>query len=684
MRRVFLCSCIVALQTSLAAASEPKWQTQVDIQGKFSGRDAIGEIDVLAPVWQNDRSLLFINFRGQFDDASNQEGSVGVAYRRMLSNGFNVGAYAFADIRNTKFDNTFVQSTVGAEVLGRDIEIRVNGYLPIDNDPKVAFVNITSETESVVDNAVTTIGIARAEVQNGLLAILRDQTTVTNLTDFTTITNTIFSERSLSGGDAEVGLRLPFSDAEDNIQFRLYGGGFYFSAEGVEDVAGPRARAELRIHDVFGVNGARFSVGGEFRHDNVRGSQGYGGARLRFPLQFGKAQKRLTAMERRMLDPIVRDPDVVTNLVQAPTVAVDNMMANRVEEEVVVLSEQAVHAGNGLTVGNVINIDATDDFAAAAQAAGENALVVVDGSAGDIITNAALLPGQTIVGGNVALDFVGATSGAQASLVIDTLLPSFRSATGQEILTVASGTTIRGLTFDASNGFPIYSNVPASQITISDNVFRDLGFSFAILLSSPASPVAEYSNILIKNNMILAANSGLAAGTGISIRRKANNVVIRNNIVSGAIEVWDGSNVLIEDNQIASEFIGLALTGGAQNITIRNNVIDGPAFDAGLLLASGPYDNILVTDNRFVNVSGPQIKVVAAPVDNVTVNNNAFVGVASLFALFELSPGSYTGSGNTLAAGATLTFTCTENGLAAGYTGAGFSFVSSEVCGDGP
>jgi Inverse autotransporter, beta-domain len=687
VKRLLLFCSIAGLQCSTVLAGEAKWRTRIDVQGKFTEGDVRSEVDVLAPVWQSDTSLLLLSLRGQFDDSSNQEGSAGVVYRRMLSNDFNIGAYAFVDVRNTRFDNTFIQSVVGVEALGRDFEFRANGYAPISSGSKEAFVSVSSATSTVSEELSNIVGAPRAEVLNGALAIVRDSTTRFLLTDTRTTTATTFSERSLSGFDAEIGWRPPFGDINDNLQFRVFAGGFYFNADGVTEVTGPRARAELRVHNVFGVDGARFSIGGEFRHDDVRGSQGFGVARLRLPLQFGKNKRRLTGMERRMLDPIVRDPDIVVNQFASGAVSAATDIETRVEEVQALLSESAVHVSNGVTVGSVVNIDATDDFAATVQAAGENALIILDGVAGDIAGGATLLPGQTLVGGAQTLDFVGATSGLAASFAINTATPTLTAGFGENLVTVADNTTIRGVTFQTpDSGAGIFSGNGASQIVIADNVFRNVanarGIAFNTLLSG-GFPTHE--NILIENNQFLA-DAAVPIGDAITIGRSLSNIIIRNNVMEGGLFIRGGRDVLIEGNVISASLGNLGLIGATRDVVVRGNTLSGFIIGQRVWLSSGSFENILFTDNIFERSVFPQLSIdsTVTSINGLTLNNNQFDGQGPEDVLFDLRPGSYAGSGNivSLAGGAALV--CNESGLAADYLGPGFGFTSGAVCGDGP
>ncbi|MEM9284071.1 MAG: hypothetical protein AAGA96_19810 [Verrucomicrobiota bacterium] len=135
-----------------------------------------------------------------------------------------------------------------------------------------------------------------------------------------------FEERAYQGIDYEFGAKvLGFGDNHNEI--RVFGGGFYFDndAPGFPAIAGPRGRVEMRLFDVpFLGEGSRVTLSGEVQWDEVRETNAFAGINIQIPLgrtrakgnPFGasKGYSGLNRLERRMLDPIVRDVDIVTNI----------------------------------------------------------------------------------------------------------------------------------------------------------------------------------------------------------------------------------------------------------------------------------------------------------------------------------------------------------------------------------
>src|SRR5690606_22563572 len=155
---------------------------------------------------------------------------------------------------------------------------------------------------------------------------------------------------------------------------------------------GPRIRLEMRFHDLpYLAKGSRLMIGAEVTHDNVRNTQAFGLIQLRIP--FGAVTKtntpQLTALERRMVDPVVRDVDVVT--------------AAQVTNTTQVLSETTVdalnpHTGNAINTVATVNAGNSGTVHTEVANAGADSLVILDGSGGTInnATSVTLQNGQIL------------------------------------------------------------------------------------------------------------------------------------------------------------------------------------------------------------------------------------------------------------------------------------------------
>lgn len=293
MRKMLLVTTALTVGCGAAWAqeAEPKWGPSLDMGGKWGTERSLFETDALLPVWQDERRLLFVDIRGMADDNGSQEGNLGLGYRVLRPGGQVLGAYGFFDRRSSPEDNLFSQVTLGGEWLGRDIDLRGNVYLPVGDRRKAA-------------DSATSVFHTTAPLPAGWGGATDAAPTLRMRAGY---------EHALHGADAEVGWRVPLNPADANTQLRLYAGGYWFDHDDVEHIAGPRLRAELTLYDFLDRPDFRLTISGELQHDNIRDTQAFAGLRLRVPLQGQAPTRRLSATERRMVDPIVRDVDIVTH-----------------------------------------------------------------------------------------------------------------------------------------------------------------------------------------------------------------------------------------------------------------------------------------------------------------------------------------------------------------------------------
>ncbi len=455
-------------QAEPADNTAPKWESHIGAEGKFGNRRSIGEGDLFVPAWQNEETLLFASMRGRFDDQSSREGNLGLGIRHMLPSGWNLGVYAYWDRRRTDLGNDFNQSTVGIEALGRDFDLRVNGYLPLGNRS---------------GNAITTGGGSTAAI-------------VANTVRITTAASTTTEERAIGGFDGEIGWRLPLFDANADTQFRLYAGGYRF-ADGSIKVTGPRARAEFAINQVPGMwRGTQLFIGAEAQHDSVRGSQQFASIRLSIP--FGGSEKRvLSSQERRMTAPIIRDVDIVTGTrVTASTPAMVETATTSGGQAITVVNDTSAY---GATL--------TDELTAA----GANSTVILSGTFSTTATTT-LQSGQTVMGGGSLA--VKSASGHTATLslpggTVNATIGGVGAAASNPGFMMANNSTVDGLNISltrsgGSGAFGVYvTNVSGATIRNSTITGRETGGN----ASEGVTVGNATSNITISNNTISAVGT---------------------------------------------------------------------------------------------------------------------------------------------------------------------------------
>jgi len=203
----------------------------------------------------------------------------------------------------------------------------------------------------------------------------------------------------------------------------------------VEEISGPRVRTELRLYDLALLGeGSRLTLEGLIQHDDLRGTQTEAGLYVRVP--FGpRPGHKLGRIERRMVDRIVRDVDVMAN-----DQAID---------------DPANFASTGVAIDSVRVVDANDDLSAEVAAAGEDSVVVVDGSAGTISEGdtTVLSSGQVVIGGGGStLNVVGRNTGAQAQFTTPGTRPLVNGiAAGTDVFQIANDSTLTGLDIIGGN-----------------------------------------------------------------------------------------------------------------------------------------------------------------------------------------------------------------------------------------
>ena len=276
--------------TKFPFSSTGKWKGYLEFLGKPGTERSLGQPDLFLPFLQDANDMTFLNIRGQlqFDNTDVHEYNIGLGHRHMFQE-WILGGYGYYDHRNTQFNNAYRQFTGGLELMSVDWAFRVNGYLP------------ENKTETVMS------GVNVSVIRPG------DQINVQ--------VDGIVQEKALPGIDGEVGYLLPIPWEAYRAVFdetRVYAAGYhFFSEDQFDSVTGPRGRVEWRAYDlpVLGP-GSRFMMGVEAQWDEPRGSQAFGLFSLRIPFDVfadKSTRKQLTGLDRRMLQPVIRDVDIVTS-----------------------------------------------------------------------------------------------------------------------------------------------------------------------------------------------------------------------------------------------------------------------------------------------------------------------------------------------------------------------------------
>lgn len=527
MKQITIAAISAASMMAAHGAEQAKWGPYIDLEGKLGSKRNIGEANIFIPVVQDAQTLYFANVRARLDDDSDREGSLGGGVRHMHDSGWNFGAYGFVDHRRTTYNNSYNQATVGVEALGRDIDWRANVYQPFGTKSKT----LSSSND--------------ASVSGGSLFV----------------TTTLQEERVLSGFDVETGWRLPLFDVEDARQVRAYLAGYHFSDDGFK-VRGARVRAEYVLAELSDTwKGSQVTVGAEFQNDNARGSQSFIGLRLRIPLgKDASSTRSLNAQERRMMAPVVRDVDIVSQVGTRK-----------------LAPELATRTANGQTITAISSETTTGALLpGAVAAAGTNSTVVLSGTF-DTTASTVLQNGQTLIGKG-SLDVVTASGRTvTATLPGATINSSFAPffAGTRATVVMANDSTIRGMNLvstDVAGGGVNYRGINVigvSNVRILDNTVL-VALNNTVSGSATALGVENSANVVIDNNAVVAYHQNSNAAALVVLD---SSVQVSNNLLFGlGVTPSNSYGVLLADNTGTS----LTVLPGSTGNVILNGRCDIP------------------------------------------------------------------------------------------------------------
>ena len=536
--------------TKFPLSSTGKWTGYLEFLGKPGTERSLGQPDLFIPFLQDTNDMTFLNIRGQlqFDNTDVSEYNIGLGHRHMFTN-WIIGGYGYFDHRNTQLNNSYRQFTGGLELMSVDWAFRMNGYLP----------------ENKIETS--TSGANVSVIRPG------DQINVQ--------VDGIVQEKALPGLDGEVGYLLPIPWKAYRAVFdetRVYAGGYHFLGEDqFESVTGPRGRVEWRAYDlpVLGP-GSRFMMGVEAQWDEPRGSQAFGLASLRIPFDVfadKSTRKQLTGLDRRMLQPVIRDVDIVTSEAEVteilPALNIEGKAFTKAVDVTTVEEMEEAIANND---GEVLAIFLKGDKEMVPEG---KELHMMDTGEFTLGSNQTL----SSYGKELMLGYVSRTLGAG------------------DIGYTPDGTPV-GITGSITMGAGSHLNAMVVDAT---------GYDDGILI--PSSQTGKYwlTNSTVMNSV----------NRGVLVEGSGNTLIIRDSTFTGNTTVagGDGSNAAIvarNGGHIEAEYIlvsdnlfqGVLATGADSYIKITHSeILDNE--DEGLRANSGALieaDYLKIGRNRFVGV----------------------------------------------------------------------------------
>jgi hypothetical protein len=569
----------------------------IDAHIRSGNRRTITGTDVWVPLRWDGRNLVFLDARFARSTQDDLEGNFGLGLRRVIDKWDGIwGAYGYYDIRRTEYDNVFSQATLGTEWLADNWEARANAYVAL------------SDKKSTTTTLPTRISFSGT----GLVA--------------TGGTSTL-TEVPLSGGDLELGVKIPFSKSLPLPDVSIYGGGYYFTGDDVETVRGGRVRLHSEITDWL-------QIGAEYRRDNVRDDEAL--AEVRFRYRFGDTSvKPNRKLYERLDDQPMRDVDIVTNgatTEETSTATVTNASTG-LAQEIFFVDNSAAGGGTG-TTENPFNT-----LSAALAVAGTNDIIYVragDGTSTGMSSGVTLNDnGQKLIGSGTDLTFG----------MLNLNVSGLAAPSSNYVLAAASTAPVLTNTAAASDGITIAANdVYVAGVTV-DGATRD-GIRIAAGAGQNWQNI-EINDVTLRNNQNIGL-SLITTGGGDITDPVLSNITSSHNLFdgiqfnsSGAGSLITGVSLtdsLLEDNARYGIY-GIAQTTGDFGVfdisgtTARNNGEIGMYFQAtsaGSEIASISLDDSIAEDNAdtgiYINAASGGL-ISTANLSDLTIQDNGENGL---------------------------------------------------------
>ena len=569
-----LLSIISLFAIASSAPAQPLYLSYFEAGAKLGNDFNMANGQLFLPTLQSDDQLLFLDLRAATFEPSGFEGNFGLGYRHITNSDWVFGAYAFIDRMRSANENYFTQTTFGLELMDEVWDFRANLYLP--------------------ERGGKQLGPAIAQAAGGTIVLQSPE------------------ERAYEGTDVEIGYLLG-GTSDGSVELRGFATGYHFARDlaGFKDISGGRTRLELRLYDIDWLGqGSRLMFGAQYQYDRVRGDVASGLLSVRIPL--GPKQRRpMSRLQRRMINPIVRDPNIISN---------DS-----------VRTELALDAETNALFGQVRVADANTANLSNFVASAGSLPVILDGQAGQINVNQSIVvqSGQTVR--SAGMKVIGANTGRAAIFGAKATVNGTNAA--QDVFVLSNNSTVRDLKISGGQNGVFGNNVSGFEVsnnritgaqqsglqltgtvdgTIDSNTINANGVDGVTIGTFASGTISNNTMVnnlfngltvtLNQNGTISGNTANSNSNAGFFFTTFANgefSTNVASNSTNNGIVIGDLQGGLIQDNQSTlNGGNGLRVTTLTNGSVLNNTLFDNN--NAGLsinTLTAGTVSNNTATDN---------------------------------------------------------------------------------------
>lgn len=623
-----------------AEASSYVWTPTIGASVGEENAQGVG--DVILPIWQSsERAVFFANPRATASDNDEQEINFGLGFRGLISpDGPVLGINTYYDSRWTEHDNRFDQFGAGLEFMSDWVDVRCNIYLA-DEDKEL----IDTRNETTVSSSSTW-----GEMGASGHTIWQNQHTTTTTTD----KRYEQFESSMSGYDAEVGVKLPYIDKY--AETRLFVGYQSFDNPWGDELEGVTAR--LQVQPLSGL----YLDAQYFDEDNLDETAYSVGVRLVLPVH-SRSENQSTA-QRMLTEMVMRDTKIQTTVSSFMENVAKRAVTteNSTSRETITDSASFVDGDNGSGIENGTYENPWNTIGEGVAGAFGDRIVRVDDAASTYEENVTITEGIKVYGvyagnggktlGTIRPTVDGMSLGPAFTMENNTLLAGMHITNTEDPAQPPISVVIGSEVFDIERVGVFANGAGAIEL---DNLLVDGCYAGGMLAAvgiDVFAPVVRNSQFLNNEEFGLLIYGEGASGTFNPY--VANSVFSGNGMVGFAAigYEYDQASIRIE-NIVADNNFGYGVAAvledinGDASISVDTLQANGN-FIAGLVsfaYSTGTYGNatVILDDVTTHGNTGFGIEIVAAEADGnggnavvemtgISATNNGFAGIMEVYA----------------------------------------------------